>query len=91
MAQDLDERLNQALAERDRLSSQAQKIQGRKEAAAKALEDLRAEILSKNLDPDSLEETIEKLESAYQSSVEKLEQEVKAAQEAIAPYLEKTR
>jgi predicted nucleic acid-binding Zn-ribbon protein len=79
------------LAERDRLSALAQKIQGRKEAAAKALDELRAEIVAKNLDPDSLDETIEKLEVAYEQAVAKLEQEVKAARESLTPYLEKIR
>jgi chromosome segregation ATPase len=88
---DLDDRLTQALAERDRLSSTAQKIQGRKEAATKALEDLKAEILAKNLDPDSLDETIEKLEAAYEQAVTKLEQEVTAARDSLTPYLEKVR
>ena len=91
MSQELDERLNKALAERERLSSLAQKIQGRKEAAAKSLEDLRGEILAKNLDPDSLDETIQKLEGAYLEAVTNLEQEVESAREAINPYLEKTK
>lgn len=91
MSQDLDERLGRALDERERLSALAQKIQGRKEAAIKSLEDLRREILSKSLDPDSLDETIEKLERAYSEAVANLEQEVREAQEAITPYLEKSK
>lgn len=91
MSQDLDGRLTAALAERDRLSALAQKIQGRKEAAAKALDELRAEIVAKNLDPDSLDETIEKLEVAYEQAVAKLEQEVNAARDSLTPYLEKIR
>lgn len=91
MSQDLDGRLTAALSERDRLSALAQKIQGRKEAATKALDELRAEIVAKNLDPDSLDETIEKLEVAYEQAVAKLEQEVKAARESLTPYLEKIR
>lgn len=89
--QDLDERLKNALAERDKLSAAAQKIQGRKEAAEKALEDLRKEILSKNLDPDSLDQTIEKLETAFLEAVETLERGVSAARTAMTPYMEKTR
>lgn len=91
MSQELDERLNKALVLRERLSSLAQKIQGRKEAAAKSLEDLRGEILAKNLDPDSLDETIEKLEGAYLEAVTGLEKEVEFARDAITPYLEKTK
>jgi chromosome segregation ATPase len=91
MSQDLDARLTQALAERDRLSSLAQKIQGRKEAAAKSLEDLKGEILAKNLDPETLDETLVKLEEAYTQAVINLEQEVKSARESLTPYLEKIR
>lgn len=88
---DLDERLRKALDEREKLSSLAQKIQGRKEAAAKSLEELRREILAKNLDPDSLDETINNLERAYLEAVTNLEREISSAREAISPYLENSK
>jgi hypothetical protein len=52
--EDLDSRLEAALQERDRLAAEAQKIQGKKEAAEKALSELRSEIVGKSLDPDNL-------------------------------------
>jgi len=86
--EDLDTRLAAALKERDRLAAEAQKIQGKKEAAEKALSDLRAEIVEKKLDPDNLDETIQTLESAYSADVEAFEKAVAKAKEAITPYLE---
>ena len=87
---DLDKRLKTAVAERDRLAAETQRIAGRKEAAEKALETVRSEIKAKNLDPDTLDETRESLEAAFQKAVEQLEAEVEAAKTALEPYLETT-
>lgn len=86
----MDERLKKAVAERDRLSAEAQRIAGRKEAAEKALEALRSEIKAKKLDPDTLDETREALEAAFKQAVAKLESEVEAARVALEPYMETT-
>lgn len=88
MSQDLDARLKKAVMERDRLSAEAQRIAGRKEAAEKALGEVEREIRSKNLDPDGLDETIQKLSEAYTTAVETFEREVEAAREALSPYME---
>jgi len=88
MTQELDSRLNAAVAKRDRLAAEAQRIAGRKEAAEKALSDVEKEIREKNLDPDTLDETITKLQDAYQKAVETFESEVQEAATALAPYLE---
>jgi len=88
MNQELDSRLNAAVAKRDRLAADAQRIAGRKEAAEKALSEVEREIREKNLDPDTLDETITKLQEAYQKAVETFEREVQEAASALAPYLE---
>jgi hypothetical protein len=88
MSQDLDARLKTAVEKRDRLAAEAQRIAGRKEAAEKALQDVESEIRAKNLDPDTLDETIQQLDDAYSASVESFEQEITAATEALAPYTE---
>lgn len=85
---ELDKRLDAAIKTRDRLSSEAQRIAGRKEAAEKALADLEDEIRSKNLDPDQLDATLAKLEAAYEEAVNKFAEDVEAAKEALAPYME---
>ena len=88
MSQELDTRLKTAVEKRDRLFAEAQRIQGRKEAAEKALQEVESEIREKNLDPDSLDETIQQLDDAYSASVQLFEQEVTKASEALAPYIE---
>lgn len=84
----LDAQLEAAVTARDNLAAKAQRIAGRKEAALKAVSDLEAEIREKNLDPETLDETIVQLNGAYKASVEKLVREVDAAREALAPYKE---
>jgi len=90
MASDLDKRLQSAVVERDRLAAETQRIAGRKQAADESLEVVKSEIRGKNLDPDSLDETIERLELAYSDAVIKFEADVKAARNALTPYLETT-
>lgn len=85
---DLDQRLTQAIQERDRLSSQAQRIEGRKQAASEALEAVRKEIREKNLDPDALDKTIETLTVAYEEAVDGFEKAVDKAKSQLTPYLE---
>ena len=88
MSQDLDTRLSEAVVERDLLKAEIQRIEGRKEAALKALEEVRAEIISKNLDPDALQETLEKVQLAYQSAVETFEENVLKCKRVLTPYME---
>ena len=90
MASDLDARLQSAVVERDQLAADAQRIAGRKQAAEATLESVKKEIRGKNLDPETLDETIEQLETAYASSVTQLEEDVQAARAALSPYLETT-
>jgi chromosome segregation ATPase len=86
--EDLERRLNEALATRDRLSQEVQRIAGRKEAAEKALEKVEGEIRERKLNPDTLEQTLETLEQAYAQEVEAFEKAVNVAQEALSPYME---
>jgi len=85
---DLDARLTEALALRDRLSGETQRIQGRKEAADKALADVEEEIRSKNLSPDTLQGTLDALAAAYEKEVASFEAALVVAQTALSPYLE---
>jgi len=88
MSSGLDTRLKTAVALRDRLSAESQRIAGRKEAAEKALADVEKEIRGKKLDPDTLDQTLDTLNAAYEQAVESFEQALDAAREALAPYME---
>jgi hypothetical protein len=83
---DLDNRLKQALADRDRIESEINRIDAKREVAQKSLEAVINEIKSKGLDPENLDKTVQDLERAYVLEVEKLEAEVASAERAIAPY-----
>lgn len=85
---DLDDRLNKALALRDRLAAESQRIAGRKEAAEKALAEVEDEIRSKNLDPSKLDSTLETLTDAYEKAVSSLEEDLATAQDALTPFME---
>jgi len=84
---DIDQKLALAVAERDRLSAEVQRIEGRKEAAEAALEQVRAEIKAKNLDPDTLDTTISDLQQAYETEVLSFETQVQDAAQALSPFL----
>jgi hypothetical protein len=87
---DLDERLKAAVTLRDRLSGESQRIQGRKEAADKALAAVEDEIRSKNLSPDTLQTTLDTLGAAYEKEVISFETSLATANTALSPYLENT-
>lgn len=91
MSIDLDTRLKEAIAKRDRLSSDAARIAGRKDAAERALRDIEAEIRAKNLDPETLDHTIQKLEAAYAQEVSSLEEAVEKARQELTPFMEPSR
>jgi hypothetical protein len=85
---DLDERLKKGLALRDRLSAESQRVQGRKDAADKALAAVEDEIRSKNLSPDTLQDTLDTLGVAYEKEVASFEAALATAHTALSPYLE---
>lgn len=85
---ELDDRLTAAINLRNKLASASQRVAGRKEASEKALADVEAEIRSKNLDPDSLDETLTALTEAYEKAVASFEAAVSKARDDLAPYLE---
>jgi hypothetical protein len=70
------------------LGNDAQRIQGRKEAADKALTNVEDEIRSKNLSPDTLQDTLDALNTAYAKEVASFEAALVEAQTALSPYLE---
>ena len=88
MSQDLDARLAESVKQRDSLKAEMQKIEGRKEAAQKGLQNVEDAIREKNLDPGSLDDTLDKLTSAYTEALANFERDVATAQKTLAPYME---
>lgn len=90
MTQTLDDRLDEAIRRRDDAAAKKQRIEGRLEAAKTALEEVEAECREKGVDPENLDATIDKLAERYGAAVEQLEQEVEAAESALAPFLKES-
>ena len=90
MADDLDQRLETALQTRTDLQAKKQRLEGRLEAAQKALTDVEAECRAKGVDPNKLDETIQKLTERYTEAVTSLETEIQEASTALSPYLKET-
>jgi hypothetical protein len=80
------DRLKQALALRDQLAAELHRIEARRDLALKNLSDVDAEIRSKGIDPDKIDETIQELEAAYEAALSKFQAELEIVDQALAPY-----
>lgn len=83
---DLKTRIEAALKRRDELHAQKERTLGRLEEAEKNLEAVRSELRAKNVDPDRLEDTIQKLEDALQVSLTEFESQLSEVEKAIKPF-----
>lgn len=89
MTDSLDQRLQTVLDKRSTLEAQKQRLEGQLEAAQKDLADVEAECRDRGVDPDKLDDAIEKIQTRYEELVVELESGVAAAEAALAPYLTK--
>jgi len=85
---DIKTRIEAVVKRRDDLRSQTERVLGRLEESEKNLEALRDECRAKNVDPDTLEETIKKLEQALATSLADYESQISEAEQAIKPYIQ---
>lgn len=84
---DFKARIDAAVKRRDELTTRHQRLLGRLEESERALEAVREECRAKNLDPDTLDDTITKLETAITTSIAQFESKLDAAETALKPYL----
>lgn len=83
----LDQRLENALRRRTELSAQVERIRGKKEAAEANLKAAEEACRAKNVDPDNIDNYIEKLENKYAELVSQMETDLDNLTEQIAPFL----
>jgi CHASE3 domain sensor protein len=81
-------RIEAAIKRRDDLHAQKERVLGRLEEAEKNLKTVRSECQAKNVDPDQLDATIVKLETALAASVTELESQISEAEKALKPYIQ---
>lgn len=84
---DLNRRLEIATKKRDTLNAECRRIEGKLEAAQAGLASVEAECRQKGFDPQDIDSVIEKLKGRYTQIVTQLENEVKAADVALTPFL----
>lgn len=85
----LKERLEEAIRRREALALKHQRVMGRIEENDLAMEALRADCRAKNLDPEQLDATIARLESALEQFLGELEAQLTQAERALEPYTKK--
>jgi len=88
---DIDNKLEEALKRRDKLSSLAQRIQGQKEAADRNVAAVEDEIRAMGIEPSELGAKVKALEEALASEVEKFNNDLDQLEADLKPYTEKIR
>lgn len=82
----LKARLDAAHRRREDLSQKVQRILGRLDESERTLEAIKAECRNKKIDPDQMDDAIQRMEVALQSSIEEYETKITTAEAAVAPF-----
>lgn len=88
MSDETKNRIETALKRRSELVSSKNRIIGRLEEAEKNVEAVKAELVSRKVDPEKLPETLEKLESALQTSLAEFESQLSEAEKSLKPFVD---
>lgn len=83
---DITTRLQSAVKKREALAAQVQRLRGRLEEAQTNLKAVEQNCRDKNIDPDRIDEAIDKLQARYEKAVSKLEADLGVVQEALTPF-----
>lgn len=84
----IEQKLQKTIALRDKLSQDLQVLLGKREATESSLQELEKEITDMGLDPDRLDETVQKLEKALQDQLSMFEEQLTKAEEMMSKYME---
>ncbi len=87
MSSNHQQHLARLVARRDALRQKQQRVEGRLEAAQDAQAKVEQECRDRGLDPEKLEQAIEKVEARYTQALEELEHGITEAEQSLAPYL----
>lgn len=85
---DLKDRLDAAIQQRDKLASEVQRVTGRLEHAREALAKIEEDARKKGIDPKKIDGTIAQLEAMLKKGVETLERQTEEAAEAMKQFEE---
>lgn len=85
------QRLERAVARRDKAQANVQKLQGRHAAAVERVEAVKAECEERGVAPEKLDAAITQLEKRYDAAVTAFEAEITAAEGKLAPFMQEDR
>jgi hypothetical protein len=87
---DVAVRIRDAVARRDALATQVNKLEARREAAKINLAEVEAECRAKGVNPDQIDDILSKLEARLQDAIDNLEVALQMAERTIEPFLKET-
>lgn len=70
-----------------KVNADLQNLRGQYESASKAVAEIESECREKNIDPDRIDEIIEKLNEKFEHEASELEGMITKAEKDLAPYL----
>lgn len=82
------DKLHALLARRNDLNREVERIKGKLEGARANLSSLEDDCRKRGVEPDKLDETIEKLKVRYDEAVQVLEENIEEAERRLAPFQE---
>jgi len=80
------QRLDKAIARRDRAARRVQQLQGRLAAAQEDVAEVEAECVERGVPPDKLDAAITQLGKRYDKAVTAFETHIDEAEQALAPF-----
>lgn len=86
--EEIQKRFHRAVKRRTELRGTQERLQGRLESAKSRLEEIQAKCRAKGVDPENLDELIDKVMKVYDERVSTIEQKIAEAEEELAPYLD---
>ena len=87
MANDQQQRLDDAVQRRDNLLKKVERVRGRLQAARAELAAVEDDCKKKGIKPKQLAATIKKLDGRYETTMDKLETDIQDAEQEVAPFL----
>ncbi len=84
---DLKQRLDDAITRRDTSVSNRDRVQGRLDAARKAVETVEQEIRERGVEPEKLDSTIEAVQNKAAGLVADLEARIATTEKALEPFV----
>jgi len=79
--------LDELIRRRDQLKEQIQRVKGRLEAARTDVATVEAECRKRGVEPDQLEDAIQRLSDRYTEVVQDLETRIQQSEQELKPFL----